>query len=133
MVHYGLTHIALPKILNKFPPKAHIFMEFKNLFKKLYQGQYSLAHIFITRILKKFPSKFPSLTNLSFARILLSFHERLMLYFLFQKSLRFKKFESQTIWFELYGPFRKHWSDFIKNTNSKVRSRKNVVWTALSF
>ena len=45
LVHYGLTHIALPKILYKFPPKAHFFLEFKNLFKKLYQGQYGLTHI----------------------------------------------------------------------------------------
>ena len=82
-----------------------------------------MAHIVLSRILKKFPSKFPSLRNFSFARILLSFYGRIMLFFVFQKSLKFKKFESQTIWLELYGPFRKHGSVFIKNTNSKVRSR----------
>ena len=71
LVHYGLTHIVLPKILYKFPLKAHFFLEFKNLFKKLYQGQYGLTHI------------------------VLSF---LVHFFLFQKSVRFKKFESWTIW-----------------------------------
>ena len=60
LVLYGLTHIALPKILYKFPLtlykfplKANIFLKFKNSFKKLYQGQYSLTHIVFSRILYK--------------------------------------------------------------------------------
>ena len=30
--------------------------------------------------------------------------------YFFSVSKNFKKFESQTIWFDLYDPFRKHWS-----------------------
>ena len=54
------------------------------------------------------------------SRILPSFHWRLIL---FSASKVFKKFESQTIWFDLYHPFRKHWSNVIKNTYSKLKSR----------
>ena len=54
------------------------------------------------------------------SRILPSFHWRLIL---FSVSKVFKKFESQTIWFDLYHPFRKHWSIVIKNTYSKLKSR----------
>ena len=36
---------------SRFQPKAHIFLEFKNLFKKLYQGQHGLTYIVLSRIL----------------------------------------------------------------------------------
>ena len=44
----------LQRSFSRFQPKAHIFLEFKNLFKKLYQGQYGLTYIVLSRILSKF-------------------------------------------------------------------------------
>ena len=51
----------------------------------------------------------------------------------FSVSKVFKKFESQTIWFDLYCPFRKHWSIFIKSTYSKLRSRQIQIETYCPF
>ena len=112
-------------------------MEFKNLFKNMYQGQYGLA-IFSPKIGNVQLMFIYLLVFKIYLRIvtgtvwldpyspLQGFYPVFMkgsCFFLFQKSLRFKKFESETIWFELYGPLRKHCSVFIKNANSKVRSK----------
>ena len=71
----------------------------------------------------------------SFAKILSSFHEKLMHFFLFQKSLRIKKFESRTILFELYCPFRKHWSVFINveiaNLDQDKIWSESFIWSKL--
>ena len=81
-----------------------LFLVFKNLSKKLYQGQYGFIHIVLSRILYKCPPNahtFFDIKNLlencirdttvwllfSFSRILSSFHLRFMPCFLFQKSL----------------------------------------------
>ena len=54
--HYHLTHILLSfqGSYYKFPPKAHMFLMFKNSFKKLYQGLYGLTHTVPSRILCKY-------------------------------------------------------------------------------
>ena len=36
--HYGLTHIILPKILYKFPPKTHIFFGVQEFIQKIVSG-----------------------------------------------------------------------------------------------
>ena len=91
-------HIILSRILCKCSPIVHIFFGVKNVLKNCIRDS-TIWLLF------------------SFSRIPSGFLSRIMLLFV---SKVFKKFESRTVWFHPYLPFRKHWSIFIKST---LRSR----------
>ena len=67
---------------------SYIFW-YKKLIEKLYQGHYGLTVIFLFKDSMKFSLK---------------------VHAFFSVLQVFKKFKSWIIWFDLYCPFRKHWS-----------------------
>ena len=144
LVHYGLDPYCLSKDLIQISTESSYFFGVKNLFKKLYQGQYgslnmvwpilsfqgSYTNVYLTLIYLLLLKIYWRIVSVplwfdlcflfqGFYQVFIKGHA----FFLFQKSLRFKNFESQTIWFELYHLFRKQGSIFIKSTNRKLRPR----------
>ena len=78
---YGLTHIIFSRILYKCSSNAHIFFGIKKYIEKLYHGQQGLTHFSLIKDSIKFSLK---------------------VHAFFSVSKVFKKFESRTIWFNLY-------------------------------
>ena len=124
---YGLAHIVLPKVLQKSPPKADILFDVQNFIQKTTSG--TSDHIDLSRILYRCSSNAQYVLVLKTHWKILSGTLQFDSYFffkdfvLFSVSKVFKKFESWTIWFDLYPPFRKHWSIFINSTYRKLISK----------
>ena len=121
-----MTYIVLSRILSKFLYNWNIFTQARKCSHN--------AHISI--VVKNLMKNFIRDSVVWLYSPLQGFYQVLMkdsCFFLFQNTLMFQKFESQTIWFELYRLFRKQWSILIKSTNTKLRSRLNMVWTKLFF
>ena len=100
---------------------------------KLGNVHITLIYLLLSKILLRILSGTVWFDSILLCKVSIKFSWKTHAFFLFQNTLRFQKLESRTIWFELYRLFRKQWSILIKSTNSKLRSRLNMVWTKLFF